>query len=145
MTAARPVRLTIPAAVALVVLGGCSQGALAPTPSGTPQPQAATRLLVGHWKNGDDGMLALALGVLLVQQDGCVGLRRDGNGRRPTLLHWPAGTRLADDGKAVIGLSGKRLEFGQETGLGGGFGGAKLPDECDASRWGGVFEVQQPL
>lgn len=89
-------------------------------------------------------MLSLETGVLVLQSDGCVGLRLPG-GQRPVMLRWPAGTQLSDDGQAVVGLSGKRLPFGDLVGVGGGFGGAPLPAECDASLWGGVFEVQQPL
>lgn len=104
----------------------------------------APHLLLSKWKNGDDAMLALGNGTLVAQDDGCVGMRPDGGGK-PVVLRWPAGTRLAPDGTAVVGESGKRIEFGQRTGFGGGFSGAKLPNECSAARWGGVYEVQQPL
>lgn len=137
-------RAAIPALAILAAVSGCTQGLSTLPPSQSTQGQAAPHLFLSDWKNGDDGMLALRTGVLIVQADGCVGLRPDGMGQ-PALLRWPAGTRLAEDGKGVVGLSGKRIDFGQETGLGGGFAGATLPSHCDASRWGGVYEIQQPL
>lgn len=53
--------------------------------------------------------------------------------------------RLSEDGKAVVGSSGKRFAFDSMVGLGGGFGNVPAPSGCDASLWGGVFYVQQPL
>jgi hypothetical protein len=93
-----------------------------------------------------DAMLALRSGVLIKLSDGCVGLRApDGSKSKPILLRWPAGTRLSEDGKAVVGSSGKRLAFDALVGLGGGFGLVTVPSECDSSLWGGVYDVQQPL
>jgi hypothetical protein len=104
-------------------------------------------LIVTGWRNGDDAMLAQHSGVLIAQPDGCVGLAgSDGSRSNPVLLRWPAGTRLSEDGKAVVGLSGKRLNFDTEVGLGGGFGHKSIPQECDPTSWdGGVYDVQQPL
>lgn len=92
-------------------------------------------------------MLAQYSGVLIAQADGCVGLGgSNGSRSHPILLRWPAGTRLSEDRKAVVGLSGKRLAFDTEVGLGGGFGLVSVPPECDSSSWGGgVYDVQQPL
>lgn len=91
-------------------------------------------------------MLALRSGVLIKQSDGCVGLRApDGSKSKPILLRWPAGTRLSEDGKAVVGSSGKFIAFDALVGLGGGFGLVTVPSECDSSLWGGVYDVQQPL
>lgn len=91
-------------------------------------------------------MLAQYSGVLIRQSDGCVGLRAFNDSKsKPTLLRWPAGTRLSEDGGAVVGLSGKRFAFDASIGLGGGFGNVSVPSECDSSLWGGVYDVQQPL
>ncbi len=89
-------------------------------------------------------MLALTNGVLIKQADGCVGLKNS-SGRKPVLLRWPAGTTLATDESAVIGLSGAKFPFDSEIGFGGGYGGMPVPGECSSQLWGGVFEVQQPL
>ncbi|MET3934129.1 hypothetical protein ABIE00_002175 [Arthrobacter sp. OAP107] len=91
-------------------------------------------------------MLAQYSGVLIKQSDGCLGLGALNDPKsKPKLLRWPAGTRLSEDGKAVVGLSGKRLAFDLVVGLGGGFGNVSVPSECDSSLWGGVYDVQQPL
>lgn len=126
-------------------LTACSQG-----PGGGPAPAssspAAAHLIVTSWRNGYDAMLAQYSGVLIKQSDGCVGLGALNNPKsKPVLLRWPAGTRLSEDGKAVVGLSGKRFAFDASVGLGGGFGHVSVPSECDSSLWGGVYDVQQPL
>lgn len=126
-------------------LTACSQG-----PGGGPAPAssspAAAHLVVTSWRNGDDAMLALRSGVLIKQPDGCVGLGAlEGSKSTPILLRWPAGTRLSEDGKAVVGLSGKRFAFDSVVGVGGGFGLVTVPSECDSSLWGGVYDVQEPL
>ncbi|GLB67756.1 hypothetical protein [Arthrobacter mangrovi] len=92
-------------------------------------------------------MLALSgVGVLSKLADGCVGIRSPYDPKsKPTLLRWPAGTYLAEDGKAVVGLSGKRFAFDTEVEFGGGYAGVPVPPECDAALWDSVFEVQQPL
>ena len=84
-------------------LTACSQG-----PGGGPAPAssspAAAHLIVTSWRNGDDAMNALKSGVLIKQADGCVGLGApEGSKSKPVLLRWPAGTRLSEDGKAVVG------------------------------------------
>lgn len=126
-------------------LTACSEG-----PGGGPAPAssspAAALLIVTSWRNGDDAMNALRSGVLMKQSDGCVGWRApDGSKSKPVLLRWPAGTRLSEDGKAVVGSSGKRFAFDSLTGLGGGFGQVSVPSECDSSLWSGVYDVQEPL
>ena len=129
-------------AVCLLALTGCTQseeGAVKKT-----EAKPAPHLLVGDWKNGDDAMLAMRGGVLIVQDDGCVGMRPEGGGN-PAVIRWPAGTRLAPDGKAVIGKGGTRIEFGKVTAFGGGFAGKTLPAECDGALWGSVYELQDPI
>lgn len=126
-------------------LTACSEG-----PGGGPAPvsssPAAAHLIVTSWRNGDDAMNALRSGVLLKQSDGCVGLGAHNDPKsKPALLRWPAGTRLSEDGKAVVGLSGKRLAFDSVVGVGGGFGHVSVPSECDSSLWSGVYDVQEPL
>ena len=126
-------------------LTACSQG-----PEGGPAPASsspgAAHLIVTSWRNGDDAMLAQYSGVLIKQSDGCVGLGALNDPKsKPKLLRWPAGTRLSEDGKAIVGLSGKRLAFDSVVGLGGGFGNVSVPSECDSPLWGGVYDVQQPL
>lgn len=123
-------------------LVACSQGDGRPVAS-APSSQAI-HLLVTNWRNGDDAMLSLRSGVLTKLADGCVGLRVSSESKL-VLLRWPAGTRLSDDGKAVVGSSGKRFAFGAEVGFGGGFGLVTVPTECDSSSWSGVFDIQQPL
>lgn len=62
-------------------------------------------------------------------------------GRDKVKTRWPAGTKLSDDGRAVVGESGKRIEFGSEVGLGCGFKCVPLPAECDGARWSGTYDV----
>lgn len=127
-------------------LAACS---LEPAASTQPAPSSSTaaHLIVTDWRNGDDAMLAQYSGVLITQPDGCVGLGgSDGSKSNPILLRWPDGTHLSEDGKGVVGLSGKRFAFGTEIGLGGGFSHITVPPDCDPTMWGGgVYDVQQPL
>jgi hypothetical protein len=126
-------------------LAGCSLEPAANTAPTSSSPTAA-HLIVTDWRNGDEAMNALRSGVLITDSDGCVGLGvPDGSASKPVLLRWPAGTSLSEDGKAVVGLSGKRLAFGSVIGVGGGFGLVTVPSDCDSSLWGGVYDVQQPL
>lgn len=126
-------------------LAACSLEPAANTTPGSSSPTAA-HLIVTDWRNGDDAMLAQYSGVLIKQSDGCVGLGVPaGSKSRPILLRWPAGTSLAEDGKAVLGLSGKRFGFDTVVGLGGGFGHVTVPPDCDSTMWGSVYDVQQPL
>ena len=137
----------LPCAISTVILAvaGCAAPANADAePSASRPAPVASHLLVSDWVNGDDGMLALANGVLVAQRDGCVGLRVPG-APKPALLSWPAGSRLSDDGTSVRGSSGRQLRLGDEVSLGGGLGLRDLPAECDRSSWSGVFEIQQPL
>ena len=134
----------VAALVLLLGLGACSAGADA-APGSTPLPTPRTaHLVVTTWRNGDDAMLSLRAGVLVEQSDGCVGMRMTSSAK-PVLLRWPAGTRLADDGRGAVGLSGRRFGFGQQVAFGGGFARSAVPAACDPSLWASVFEVQQPL
>jgi hypothetical protein len=127
-------------------LTACSQKPATDTEPVSSSPAAAAHLSVTSWRNGDDAMLAQYSGVLITQSDGCVGLgATEGSKSKPVLLRWPAGTRLSEDGKAVVGLSGKRFAFDSVIGLGGGFGHVPVPSECDSTLWGRIFYVQQPL
>jgi hypothetical protein len=138
---------TVTAASLVVLCLGlfaCSAGS-ADGPLPASSSPAAAHLIVTDWRNGDDAMLALEHGVLIVQSDGCVGLRTRDPKSKPKLLRWPAGTHLSEDGRAVVGSSGERFAFDTEVEFGGGYGGVPVPSECDSSLWAGVFEVQQPL
>ncbi|MBT2520010.1 hypothetical protein [Arthrobacter sp. ISL-28] len=126
-------------------LAACSQG---PGGDSTPASNspATAHLIVTSWRNGDDAMLAQNSGTLTKLSDGCVGLRALNDPKsKPVLLRWPAGTRLSEDGKAVVGSSSKRFAFDSVVGPGGGFGHVSVPSECDSSLWGGVYDVQEPL
>lgn len=126
-------------------LAACSLEPVANTEP-APSSSSAVHLIVTDWRNGDDAMLAQHSGVLITQSDGCVGLGvPEGKKSKPILLRWPAGTSLSEDGEAVVGLSGKRFAFNTEIGLGGGFGHVTVPPDCDATKWGSVYDVQQPL
>lgn len=122
-------------------LAGCARADARHVASVSSAP--ATHLVVTNWHNGDDAMLSLRAGVLTMLSDGCVGLANPSE--KPVLLRWPAGTRLSEDGKAVMGPSGKRFAVDTEVGFGGGFGLVTVPSECDSSLWAGVFDIQQPL
>ncbi|MCZ2404206.1 hypothetical protein IV498_13710 [Paenarthrobacter sp. Z7-10] len=124
-------------------LTACSSGVDANS-STNSSSTSTTHLVVTNWRNGDDGMLALHSGVLVKLPDGCVGMR-DAAQSKPVLLRWRAGTALSADGTAVVGSSGERFDFDSEIGMGGGFGGAPVPSECESSLWAGVYEIQQPL
>ncbi|MBD1544451.1 hypothetical protein G9E11_19850 [Arthrobacter sp. IA7] len=133
-----------------VLVMGLNLAACSLEPTADIEPAASSlavaHLIVTDWRNGDDAMLAQYSGVLIKQSDGCVGLGVPaGSKSRPILLRWPAGTSLAEDGKAVLGLSGKRFAFDTVVGLGGGFGHVTVPPDCDSSMWGSVYDVQQPL
>lgn len=134
----------------VLVAGATLAACAAPSSSSAPPSHPAStkdlasHLLVSDWVNGDDAKLALRTGVLVVQADGCVGMRLN-ESEEPVLLNWPSGSMLASDGSAVIGESGRRFDIGKEIGLGGGFGNTRIPKQCSESVWGGVFDVQQPL
>lgn len=132
------------AAILLAVAGFAAPARAVEGAKPTPPASTASHLMVGDWVNGDDAMLALINGVLVTQPDGCVGIQVPG-APKPVLLNWPAGSKLSADATSIRGLSGKQFRIGDEVGLGGGFGGRAVPSECDASSWGSVFEVQQPV
>lgn len=138
----------IPVVAALALsfgLASCSQGSATDTvPTSATASAVSAHLIVTGWRNGDDAMLAQQSGVLIIQPDHCVGLRIPSKSK-PVLLRWPEGTTLSEDGKAVVGSSGKHFSFDTEVGFGGGYGLGTIPSECDSSMWSGVFEVQQPL
>lgn len=136
----------IAAIFASVILVGCAAESNGRAAANSQTPSAVRpRLTLTDWRNGQDGMLAIRNGRLVVGRDGCVGIQPDGN-PRPYVVRWPAGTRISADGSAVVGGQfGARLVFGKEIGVGGGYGGATLPRYCDARLWAGTFDVQQPL
>lgn len=132
------------AAIALFTTG-CGSTNASGSRAQSIAPRVNPHLTVGAWRNGDEGMLALANGRLVVGRDGCVGLQAL-DASRQYVLRWPAGTHLSPDGTEVVGASGRVRSLGKKTGFGGGFGGARLPAYCDPTLWSStMFEVQEPF
>lgn len=110
--------------------------------TGSPLVQrAGGSTMVAAAEQPEVSMLALAGGVLTRTEGGCLAF--DDGDAGPTVLVFPFGTVLTDDGQGVVVPDHGTVHLGDTFTVGGGFGppdGIDLPEEC---RGGSSFFVWQ--
>lgn len=109
------------------------------------QTRGGTTALV--WANDDSGMDALLEGVVVIGDGGCLGVVIDGSDEY-SLVAWPEGSRLSEDGQSIDVPDAGAVRMGQPVSVGGGgvdiAGNEALvavPDACATA--GYVFDSHQ--